>query len=154
MHSVITPIPVRPMEITLRRDMPGFFGARHFRIEPLADDDAVFARLHCDDQVTLMTGGQMDSLSLLVMSPGYLWPDYEVVIDDSVVRDLDLRDGDDLLVLAVVHPRDPLGESTVNLYSPLVINQRTGVGEQHVPAASEDEVGWSLRTPFPPASDV
>ena len=153
MTTVFMPTPVQRMDITLRRDMPGFLGARHFRVEPLVDDDAIFARLFCSDTVSLMTGGTWEDLSLLVMAPGYLWPDYRITIDESLVLDLGIRDHRDLLVLAIVHPRDPLWTSTVNLYSPLVINRRTGEGEQFVPSASEDEVGWSLRTPFPPAID-
>lgn len=153
MNTIIAPTPVRRMDITLQRDMPGFRGARHFRVEPLLDDNTVFARLHCADTVNVMGGGQCDRLSLLVASPGYLWPDYDLVIEESLVADLDIRDDGDLMVLAIVHPRDPLSASTVNLYSPLVINQRTGAGEQYVPAASEEDVGWSLRTPFPSATD-
>jgi len=152
-NTVIAPTPVRRMDITLRRDMPGFAGARHFRVEPLLEDNTVFARLHCSDPVSVRGGESWDGLSLLVASPGYLWPDYDLAIDESLVIDLEIRNDEDLMVLAVVHPRDPLSASTVNLYSPLVINQRTGAGEQYVPAASEDDVGWSLRTPFPPASD-
>ena len=67
-----------------------------------------------------------------------------------MVEELQLSGSEDAALLAIVHPRKPLAESTANLYSPIVINRRNGFADQLVPAASEREVGWSVRTPFPP----
>jgi flagellar assembly factor FliW len=71
-----------------------------------------------------------------------------------MVEDLDLDGAEEAGLLAIVHPRTPLSESTANLYSPIVLNRRTGFADQLVPAASEKEVGWSVRTPFPPDRDA
>jgi flagellar assembly factor FliW len=90
----------------------------------------------------------------LVTPPGVLWRGYEVQIDEAMVEELDLTGSEDAALLAIVHPRKPLSESTANLYSPIVINRRTGFADQLVPAASEQEVGWSVRTPFPPDRDA
>ena len=56
---------------------------------------------------------------------------------------------EDAALLAIVHPSQPLSESTANLYSPIVLNRHTGLADQLVPAATEQEIGWSVRTPFP-----
>jgi flagellar assembly factor FliW len=154
MSAVTAPIAITKMELTLRRDLPGFRGAQHFVVEPLGEGESnAFAQLRCTDTVYVESGPAIESLSLLVMSPGCLWREYEVQIDDAMVDDLGLSGSDDVALLVIVHPREPLSESTANLYSPIVVNRRTGVADQLVPAASEQEVGWSVRTPFPSRDD-
>ena len=66
-----------------------------------------------------------------------------------MVEDLHLAHADEAGLLAIVHPRKPLAESTANLYSPIVINRRTGCADQLIPTDGEGEVGWSMRTPIP-----
>ena len=150
MLTAAPPITVTGMELIFRRDMPGFKGARNFIVEPLGEDaGGIFARLRCTDTVYVMGGKPLHNLTLLVTSPGFLWRDYEVQIDEAMVEDLDLSSAEDAALLAIVHPRTPLSESTANLYSPIVINRRNGFADQLVPAASEGEAGWSVRTPFP-----
>jgi flagellar assembly factor FliW len=150
MLTAAPPITVTGMELVFRRDMPGFKGARHFIVEPLGEDAAgIFARLRCTDTVFVMGSKPLHNLTLLVTSPGFLWREYEVQIDESMVEDLGLARAEDAALLAIVHPMTPLSASTANLYSPIVINRRNGFADQLVPAASEQEAGWSVRTPFP-----
>jgi len=148
MLTTAPPITVTGMELTFRRDMPGFKGARHFVLEPLGGEAAgIFAHLRCTDTVYVQGSRPIDNLTLLVTSPGFLWRDYEVQIGEAMVEELELSGSEEAALLAIVHPRKPLSESTANLYSPIVVNRRTGFADQLVPAASEQEVGWSLRTP-------
>jgi flagellar assembly factor FliW len=157
-HTMLTtapPITVTGMELTFRRDMPGFKGARHFVVEPLGGGSpGIFAHLRCTDTVYVHGSKSIDNLTLLVTAPGILWRGYEVQIDETMVEELELSGSEEAALLAIVHPRKPLTESTANLYSPIVINRRTGFADQLVPAASEQEVGWSVRTPFPPDKDA
>jgi flagellar assembly factor FliW len=95
----------------------------------------------------------LSNLTLLVTSPGILWTGYSVHIDDAMVEQLELTGAEEAALLAIVHPRKPLASSTANLYSPIIVNRRTGFADQLVPAATEQEVGWSVRTPFPPDND-
>ncbi len=123
-------------------------------VEPIGGEgNGIFAHLRCTDTVYVQGGRPIENLTLLVTSPGILWRDYEVQIDDAMVEELELSGSEDAALLAIVHPRKPLSESTANLYSPIVINRRTGFADQLVPAATEKEIGWSLRTPFPPDGD-
>lgn len=150
MSTVRAPISITRMDLTLQHDMPGFKGARHFAVEPLVEEaPAIFARLRCTDSVHLHGGEMLNDLTLLVMSPKYLWQDYDIEIDDVMIEELGLSDPDDLALLAIVHPREPLWESTANLYSPIVVNRRTGLADQLVPNVSEQEFGWPVRVPFP-----
>lgn len=150
MLTATAPIHITRMALTFHHDLPGFKGARHFMIEPLGEPDAeVFASLRCSDKVYLQENLSVDNLVLLAMSPGAFWRDYEVRVEDAMVAELELNELEDAALLVIVHPKEPLAESTVNLYSPIVYNRRTGAADQLVPAASEQEVGWSIRTPFP-----
>jgi flagellar assembly factor FliW len=153
MLTTALPITVTGMKLTFRRDMPGFKGARHFVVEPLGGGGpGIFAHLRCTD--TVHVGDQpIDNLSLIVTSPGILWRGYEVQVDEAMVEELDLSGSDEAGLLAIVHPRRPLSDSTANLYSPIVVNRRTGFADQLVPSVSEQEIGWSVRTPFPPDQD-
>jgi flagellar assembly factor FliW len=154
MLTTAPPITVTGMELTFRRDLPGFKGARNFVVAPLGDGvPGIFAHLRCTDTVYVQGGVPLANLTLLVTSPGILWNGYAVRIDNAMVDDLELSGADEAGLLAIVHPRKPLAKSTANLYSPIIVNRRTGFADQLVPAATEQEVGWSVRTPFPPDKD-
>jgi flagellar assembly factor FliW len=152
MLTTAPPITVTGMDLTFRRDMPGFKGARNFVVDPLGEP-GIFAHLRCADTVYVQGGTPINNLTLLVTSPGILWPGYAVQIDEAMADELELSHSDDAALLAIIHPRRPLAESTANLYSPIVVNRRTGYADQLVPAASEQEFGWSMRTPFPSDRD-
>lgn len=150
MPTTTAKVALTPMELTLVRDLPGFTGARRFALEPLGGPErAVFARLRCLDTVTLRDGSPFSSLHLLVTSPGLLWPHYGIELDEALVEELGIESADDVELLAIIHPRRPLAASTANLYSPIVVNRRTGRADQFVPAGSESDVGQSVATPLP-----
>jgi len=150
MSIATAPFTMTAANLTFIREVPGFRGAQHFVVEPLGDDSiSMFARLRCTDTVYLSGDQALESLSFLVMSPGALWSDYELHLDETTVEELDLRDAEDAVLLVIVHPREPVTASTANLYSPIVFHRGTGVATQLVPAANEQEFGWSVSTPFP-----
>lgn len=151
MQTVVESRLITGMEIRFNRELPGFVGAHHFRIEPVGDETAaVFAKMVCLDTVKLLGEKPVVNLSLLVVAPGFVWRDYQLNIGQSIVDELNLHTPEDVLILAVVHPKNPLSASTANLYSPIVINRNSGLAEQIIPTVGESEVGWSIRTPFPP----
>ena len=150
MNTATDTVLITKMELTFIRDLPGFNGAQHFVVEPVGDAlEGVFAQLRCTDMVYTHTGRAIENLTLLVMSPGVFWQDYEVRIDEAMVEELGLSRAEDVVLLAIVHPQDPLSKSTANLYSPIVINRHTRLADQLVPGLGESEIGWSVRTPFP-----
>ena len=155
MNTVLNrPITLSAMDITLRRDMLGWLGATHFVLEPISDGDAgMFAVLRCTDVVVDMEGRVADNLSFLVTAPGLLWPRYQIALDDGFAAALGLERPEDAAPLAIVTQHVPLEDSTVNLFSPIVVNRHTGLADQFVPAMSEDEFGWSLRTRLPAGPD-
>ena len=154
MNTVMNrPITLSAMDITLQRDMLGWLGATHFVLEPITDDAGMFAVFRCTDSVVDVNGHVADNLSFLVTSPGLLWPHYQIALDDAFAAALGLERPEDAAPLAIVTQHVPLEDSTVNLFSPIVVNRHTGLADQFVPAMSEDEFGWSLRTPLPAGPD-
>jgi FliW protein len=148
----VRPITLSTLDITFRREMLGWVGAVHFVLEPLGDDgggDAVFAALRCTDTVRLRGGAVVPSPQFLVAPPGFFAPRYQVSLDEQFAESLDLVVPDDAALLAIVTHRNPIERSTVNLFSPIVVNRHTGCADQYVPASSEGETGWSVRTPLP-----
>lgn len=142
------PVTLSPMELVFRREMLGWIGARHFELEPIAGDvPGMFAELRCTDDVLLRSGVAVPSPRFLVLTPGYLWPNYQVALDDEFAEGLDIVVEEDAALLAIVTQRTPLDRSTVNLFSPIVVNRRTGLADQFVPATTEAEVGYRVRTP-------
>lgn len=155
MPTATAPVGIITRDLAFTRDLPGFRGARRFIVEPLGDDATpVFAQMRCTDVVDLGDGRQLENLTLLVTSPGILWPHYVVEIDDETVESLEISGADDVALLVIVHPRSPLSNSTANLFSPIVVNTRTGAADQLVPARTEQEVGWSVATPLPLEGDA
>ncbi len=152
--TLVRPISLSTMEIVFRREMLGWVGAIHFLLEPLTDDDetqAVFSALRCTDTVRLRGGAVVPSPQFLVAAPGFFAPNYHVALEEQFAESLDLVVPDDAALLAIVTHRNPVERSTVNLFSPIVVNRHTGSADQYVPASSEAEIGWSVRTPFPRA---
>ncbi len=149
MSVTMTAIVLTERNISMVRDLPGFPGARHFHLEPVDERGSAFARLRCTDSIEMAPGIAMDNLVLLVVSPGAIWPDYSVFIDDATTTMLGLTSADKALLLAIVHPREPIAKSTVNLFSPIVVNRTTGAADQIIPLSTENELGWSIRTEFP-----
>jgi flagellar assembly factor FliW len=150
--TLVRPITLVTREITFRREMLGWVGAVHFMLEPLSDDkdsEAVFAALRCTDTVRLRGGAVVPSPQFLVAPPGFFAPRYQISLDEQFAESLDLVVPDDAALLAIVTHRNPIERSTVNLFSPIVVNRHTGCADQYVPASSEGETGWSVRTPLP-----
>ncbi len=113
----------------------------------------MFAELRClDEDVRLRSGLAVPSPRFLVLTPWYVWPSYQVALDDEFAEALDIRVAEDAALLTIVTQRVPLERSTVNLFSPIVVNRHNGLADQFVPAASEIEVGWRVRTPLPLAA--
>lgn len=150
MQTLITPpVTLTEIDLTFEREMLGWPGARNFRIEPIEESNGMFAVLKCLDEVTLHAGAVVRGLNFLVTPPGWLWPEYQIELDEQFAENLGLVVPEEAALLAIVCQREPLERSTVNLFSPIVLNRFTGAADQFVPAMREEESGWSVRTPFP-----
>ena len=132
--------------------LPGFKGARQFRLEPLGDGVTLnpFGRLIALEPVTLADGSLAERVRLIVAAPGLLWPDYTVEIDDATEVLLELDEARDAAALVVVTLGHSIETSTANLFAPLVFNISKHLATQMVPMGSLDEQGrWPIHAPLP-----
>jgi len=100
--------------------IPGFPASRHFTIESLAPELQPFCVMRSVDE----TG-----ISFVLVTPGALFPDYTIEIDEQHVATLGLESADDAVVLTIVTLGEP---PTANLLGPLVVNRRTKAAAQVV----------------------
>ena len=104
--TAILPVTLSRMEIVFRREMLGWIGATHFVLEPIEGDiPGMFAELRCTDVVRLRSGTAVPSPRFLVLTPGYLWPNYQVELDDEFADGLDIVVEEDAALLTIVTQR-------------------------------------------------
>lgn len=100
--------------------LPGFPALRQFRLEVLGPELQPFCLMRSVDE---------SGICFTLLSPGAVFPDYKIEIDEQHVASLGLESADDALVLAIV----TLGEQpTANLLGPLVVNRHTLAAAQGV----------------------
>ncbi|HUY22915.1 MAG TPA: flagellar assembly protein FliW [Acidimicrobiales bacterium] len=117
--------------------LPGFPGARGFRLEMLAPEYGPFFLMRSVDQA---------EICFVVTVAGALFPEYTVTIDEQHVASLGLASVDDAVVLCII----TLGERpTANLLGPLVVNRQTQAAAQVV----QYESGYRASEPLAPRSE-
>lgn len=98
--------------IDLVHPLPGFPQHRRFALVQL-DDDGVLCQLRSLDD---------PDLRFLVMPPAVFFPEYDPIVAEDVVADLQIDSTDDVIVLLVINAGDSLHTSTANLMAPVLIN--------------------------------
>jgi flagellar assembly factor FliW len=110
-RSVMPEIPV----IELVQPMPGFPDRTRFTLVQLDEDGVLCALRSLDDP----------DLRFLVVSPVPFFPDYEPIVEDEAVSELEISDVEDVLVLLVITAGDSLTSTTANLLAPILVNTAT-----------------------------
>jgi flagellar assembly factor FliW len=111
-------------ELRFASGLPGFPDVRRFVLVRLGDELSPFSVLRSLDDGT--------DLEFVVTHPGLFFPDYEPEIDDDTAQRLELKSGDDALLLVIVTVADPGAASTANLLGPIVVNRHTRAAAQAV----------------------
>jgi flagellar assembly factor FliW len=122
------------LEVTFAGGLPGFDQLRAFVIEPMPGDLAPFCRLRATDPA---------GVEFIVVPPGVLFPDYQVVVDEETVERLELR-AEDASVLSIVTLSEDGSAPTANLLGPIVVNRRNGAAAQVVLHNSDYQVAEPL----------
>ena len=92
--------------------IPGFPDERQFVLYPLADNELF----------SILQSVTSQSVAFVVTSPFVFFPDYDFILDDSVVSSLRLENSSDVLPLVILTLGDSLRSSTANLQAPLIFN--------------------------------
>ncbi|WP_071396780.1 flagellar assembly protein FliW [Bacillus tuaregi] len=107
-------------EVTVHKDdilyfekgIPGFPEETQFVLLPLSDDGLF--------QVLQST---VDAeIGFLTTDPFFFKPNYDFLIEDSIVEALGIEHEKDVKVLVILTPQEPFNQSTANLQAPVVIN--------------------------------
>lgn len=126
-------------ELHFASGLPGFPEARRFVLVRIGDELSPFSVLR-----SLDSGSDVE---FVVTHPGLFFPDYAPEIDDDTADRLELKSGDDALLLVIVTVTDPVAASTANLLGPIVVNRHTRAAAQAVLGAS----GYNTREALVPS---
>lgn len=142
MDTVVTaPPPELPVAGQCNLRLPlGLLGFERFKDYVLLADPA-------EDPFMWLQVVNDPTLAFLVLSPLPLFPEYKPEITEDDVKFLGLQSDADTAVLSIVTLRGP-NEATVNLKGPIVVNRRTLVAKQVIPANAST---FSVQHPLPVA---
>jgi flagellar assembly factor FliW len=74
---------------------------------------------------------ESEHIAFILIDPFLFRPDYELDIEDDLLRDIGISNPGEALVFAIV-TIPPEGPMTANLQGPLIINRETRIGRQGI----------------------
>lgn len=107
--------------ITFPEGIPGFEEENKFIIINNEDEENPFQ--------WLQSVNTMD-LAFVIINPFYIFPDYDIIIPDSVQEKLGIESEKDVAIYSIVVVPEDLKKMTVNLLGPIVININKKIGKQ------------------------
>lgn len=106
--------------IVFKKGLPGFKELKNYIIFPLESNDA-FSILHSVEDI---------EVGLVLVSPFTISGDYEFKIPDTYIKELEIANSEDVLVLTTVTLNSNVENITTNLKAPIIINIKEKLGEQ------------------------
>ena len=73
----------------------------------------------------------VEHIAFIIVNPFSFRPDYELDIDDDLVKEIGISNPEDALIFSIVTIA-PSGQMTANLQGPLIINRKTRIGKQGI----------------------
>ena len=108
------------MEILFENGIPGFEDYKYFNVNIIKDNEKFYSIVSKED----------DNIGFISISPFDIKKDYEIDLDDEVVKELDIKTEKDVLVLCLITLGKTLKDSTANLKAPIIINIKNNRGKQ------------------------
>ena len=108
------------MEILFEKGIPGFEDYKYFNVNIIKDNEKFYSIVSKED----------DNIGFISISPFDIKKDYEIDLDDEVVKELDIKSEKDVLVLCLITLGKTLKDSTANLKAPIIINIKNNRGKQ------------------------
>lgn len=99
----------------------GFEGEKRFLLLPFAGSDG---------NMLCLQSLETPSLAFIVMNPFSLKADYAPVLSEEALRLMEVERSQDLCYYVMCVAREPVGESTLNLRCPVVVNPDRHCGMQ------------------------
>ena len=74
---------------------------------------------------------EVEHIAFILINPFLFRTDYELDIDDDLVKEIGINSPEEALIFAIV-TIPPTGPMTANLQGPLIINRETRIGKQGI----------------------
>lgn len=109
------------MELTFKKGLPGFELLINFELTNL-ENNGKFKILKSKEE----------NISFVTTSPFDMYEDYEISLNDETIKELEIENPQDVLLLSIITLGKTLQESTINLKAPIVINVKNNLGKQYI----------------------
>ena len=107
-------------EINFKNGLFGLEEYRKYKIKKIEGNDSFYLLQSCEDA----------QLAMVVMNPFQFIEDYEITLDDAVVKNLNIKDEREVIVFNTVTLANEEKDFTTNLVAPLIINVKNNCAEQ------------------------
>ena len=108
------------MEILFEKGIPGFESYNYFNVNAIEGNERFYNIVSKEDS----------NIGFVSISPFDIRKDYEIDLDDEFVKELDIKEEKDVLVLCLITLGKTLKDSTANLKAPIIINIKNNRGKQ------------------------
>ena len=108
------------MEILFEKGLPGFENYRYFNVNIVEGIKRFYHIVSKEDS----------NIGFISISPFDIKKDYEIDLDDEFIKELDIKDEKDVLVICLITLGKSLKDSTANLKAPIIINIKNNRGKQ------------------------
>ena len=108
------------MEILFEKGIPGFENYRYFNVNIVEGNKKIYNIVSKEDS----------NIGFISISPFDIKKDYEIDLDDEFIKELDIKNEKDVLVLCLITLGKSLKDSTANLKAPIIINIKNNRGKQ------------------------
>lgn len=114
--------------IRFNKGIPAFEEFTEFVILPMGDELQVFYYLQ---------SLQEPDTCFLTCIPFTFFPDYQVCLGEDEEKAIEAANPEEIAVFALITIPEDMSQATANLLAPIVINTRTKLGLQFLPAISD-----------------
>lgn len=108
------------MEILFEKGIPGFENYRYFNVNIVEGNKKIYNIVSKEDS----------NIGFISISPFDIKKDYEIDLDDQFIKELDIKNEKDVIVLCLITLGKTLKDSTANLKAPIIINIKNNRGKQ------------------------
>lgn len=122
------------MKVYFEKGIPGLEEYKEYEINEVEGSDKFKTMISMEEA----------NIGFVVISPFDVKKDYEIILSDEIIQDLEIKSPNDVLVLNLITLGKTLEKSTVNLKAPVIINIRNNKGKQLI--LQDDK--YSIRQPL------
>ena len=108
------------MKIFFENGIPGLEEYKEFEI----------SQLGTSNKFKMITSVEESNIGFVAVSPFEVNKDYEIDLNDEIIKELQIKEPKDILVLNLITLGRTLEKSTVNLKAPVIINIKNNKGKQ------------------------